>query len=94
MRQQNEEIRNQFLIEFGKNVKKIRQKKKLTQIDLAMRINGDNNKIGRIERGEYNFKVSSLLVIAQALDVEITELFKIESLKFLKNNILEYIDNK
>ena len=65
----------------------------MSQIDLAMRINGDDNKIGRIERGEYNFKVASLLVIAQALDVEVTELFEIKDINFLKNNILEYIDN-
>ena len=71
----------------------IRKNKKLSQIDLAMRINGDDNKIGRIERGEYNFKVASLLVIAQALDVEVTELFEIKEINFLKNNILEYIDN-
>ncbi len=93
MRKQNEKIRDQFLIEFGKNVRRIRREKKLTQMDLAMRINGDSNKISRIERGEYNFKISSLLVVAQALDIEVIELFKIKNLDYLKHNILEEIDD-
>ena len=92
MKQQNEKIKDQFLIEFGKNIKRIRKQKKLTQIELAMRINGDNNKISRIERGLYNFKISSLLVIAEVLDVEIEELFKINNLNYFKKNILECID--
>lgn len=93
MKEQNEKIKNQFLIEFGKNVREIRKNKKLTQIELAMRINGDNNKIGRIERGAYNFKISSLLIIAQALEVEVVELFNIKDLNLLKNRILQNTNN-
>jgi len=93
MKEQNEKIKNQFLIEFGKNVREIRKNKKLTQIELAMRINGDNNKIGRIERGVYNFKISSLLIIAQALEVEVIELFNIKDLNLLKNRILQNTNN-
>ena len=94
MKQQNKEVKDQFLVEFGKNVKKIRKEKKLSQLDLAMRINGDDKKISKIERGVYNFKIASLLIIAQALDVEVKELFNITNLNLLKKNILESIDNK
>lgn len=93
MRQQSEKIQKLFLKEFGENIKKIRQRKNLTQLDIAMRINGDANKISRIEGGKYNFKISSLLVLAQALDVDIKELLEIKNLDFFKNNILEYIDS-
>ena len=92
MRKQNKKLQNLFLKEFGENIKKIRQSKNLTQLDLAMRINGDAGKISKIERGVYNLKVSSLLVLAQALSVDIKELLDIKDLDFFKNNILEHID--
>ena len=57
-----------------------------------MRINGDDNKISKIERGVYNFNVTSLFVLAQALDVKIEELFEIKNKSFITKNILEDID--
>lgn len=92
MRQQKEKTKKLFLEELGKNVKKIRKSKKLTQIDLAMRINGDNNKISRIERGLYNFNVTSLLVLANALEVTLIDIIDIENIDFLIKNILENVD--
>lgn len=89
MQKLNEEIKQKFLLEFGRNVRKIRKHKKLSQYDLAFRINGDEMKISRIERGLYNFGISSLLILAKALEVEVIELFKIEDIKFLQNNIWE-----
>ena len=94
MKQQNEEVKDQFLVEFGKNVKKIRKEKKLSQLDLAMRINGDDKKISRIERGEYNFGIASLLIVAQALEVDLSELFNIKNIDYFKNNILTSVDKQ
>lgn len=83
----NQKIKDEFLIEFGKNIKRIRKQKNLTQTDLALRINGDEMKISRIERGLYNFGVASTLIIAQALEVEVKELFEIENIKYFQNFI-------
>ncbi len=83
----NDDIKQQFLIEFGKNVKKIRKQRKISQLELAIKINGDNNKISRIERGLYDFKLSSLLIIANVLEVELNELINLENINFFKNNI-------
>ena len=92
MRQQSKKIQDLFLKEFGENIKKIRKRKKLTQMDVAMRINGDASKISKIERGVYNFNFTSFLVIAQALDVKLHELIAIENIDFFIKNILEDID--
>jgi len=85
----NEEIMQRFLIEFGENFKKIRLKKKLSQTIIASRINGDEKKIGRIERGEYNFGIASILILAYALDVKVCELISIDNIEFLKTHIWE-----
>jgi len=87
--QLNNEIKNQFLFEFGENIRKIRIQKKLSQTELASRINNDAKKISRIECGLYNFGVASILILAKALDVEITQLFDIKNIEFLKNHIWE-----
>lgn len=87
MKQLNEKIKNEFLVEFGLNVRKIREQKNLTQTELANRINGDAKKISRIELGRYNFKISTLLIIAEALDVDVSELFNISNIDYLKQNI-------
>ncbi len=94
MKQQNKKIKDQFLVEFGKNVRRLRKKQKLTQTDLANRINGDTKKISRIEKGEYNFGIASLLIVAQVLEVDLTELFNIKNIDYFKNNILESVENE
>ncbi|MBN2662440.1 MAG: helix-turn-helix transcriptional regulator [Bacteroidales bacterium] len=85
----NEEIQKQFLIELGKKIKIIRKEKKMTQQDVAIRLNGDKQKISRIERGMYDFKISSLLIIAYGLDIEVDELLKIKNIEKFKNLIWE-----
>ena len=85
----NKNIKQQFLDEFGKNLRAIRKQKDLTQVDLALKINGDESKIGRIERGLYDFRISSLLILAKSLEIKVEDLFKIENLEFLKKHIWE-----
>lgn len=83
----NDKIKNQFLKEFGENCKKIRESKELTRSELSQRINGDENKIGRIERGEYDFKISSLLILANALEIYVEELINFKNSNILKKII-------
>ncbi len=88
----NEEVKKQFLIEFGKNLRKIRKQKKMSQTNLAMRINGDIQKIGRIERGEYDFKISSILILANVLEISVEQLIGFKNINNLKKLIWEYTE--
>ena len=72
----DEAIKQELLNIVGNNIRRIRKSKSMTQADLAFKLNVDPGKIGRTERGEYDFKISSLLFIAKGLDVDICELIK------------------
>lgn len=85
----NNTVKDEFLIHFGANIKRLRKLKELSQKQLANRINGDVTKISRIEQGLYDFKISSALILANALDVQICELFDFEEAAFLQKNIWE-----
>ena len=60
---------------FGKNVRKYREKKKLTQERLAELCDLHRTYIGGIERGERNVSLENIQKIAEALGVKIKELF-------------------
>ncbi len=61
---------------FGKRIKELRKKKKLTQEQLGELVGVDYKQIGNIETGTYFTTMPTLERIAGALDVEIEELFK------------------
>jgi transcriptional regulator with XRE-family HTH domain len=63
------------LKEFGKNVRKIRIIKGLSQKQLGAKSSLNHNYIGAVERGERNLSLKSIQKIAQGLDVEIYTLF-------------------
>lgn len=60
----------------GKNIKKLRQIKGLTQESLAFKCGLSQGYIGHLECGVRGYTQKSLELIAKALDVEIIELFK------------------
>lgn len=64
-----------FMKAFGKNLKMLRHKAKLSQEDLANDCDISISQIGRIERGEINTSISTLYVLAKALKMEIKDLF-------------------
>jgi transcriptional regulator with XRE-family HTH domain len=72
-----------ILMAVGDKLKNIRQQKNMTQEDLALQAGIAISQIGRIERGKLNPSVSTLFVIALALEVEPKELFNFEEL-FIK----------
>lgn len=76
-----------FLKDVGKNIKKIRKEKKMTQLDLAMKCNTDVRKIGGTERGQYDFRISSIMVIANGLDINAEELIDFKLLNLLRQDI-------
>src|SRR5690554_4383657 len=63
----------------GSNIKKIRESKGLTQVDLVGKIEGeiDTTNISRIEAGRTNPTVFTLYRIAVALEVSVKELLDI-----------------
>jgi transcriptional regulator with XRE-family HTH domain len=87
----NETVKQQFLKDFGTNLKKLRQQNNITQAEFAYRCGGttDTKKIGRTERGEYDFRLSSLLVLARGLDVEVSKLLYFTFPKELGRNLWE-----
>jgi transcriptional regulator with XRE-family HTH domain len=71
---------NKRLQYVGQRIKKLRQSQNITQNQLAFEAGISTNQLGRIERGELNTGVSTLFAIADALNMEINELFIFEDL--------------
>ncbi|AUP79486.1 XRE family transcriptional regulator [Flavivirga eckloniae] len=74
----NETDKNNFKVLFGKNLKRIRESKKLSFRQLATRCNIDYSDISKIEKGKRNIQLSSLLELSIGLDVHPKELFDFE----------------
>ncbi len=67
---------SQELILLGGKIKKIREKKLMSQSTLASMCDVDIRTIQRIEKGEYGFGVPLLFAIANALDIKVESLVK------------------
>lgn len=68
----------QFLKSFGKNLRKIRLERKLTQEELANRADIEISQVSRIERGIINTSISQVYQIAKAMEIHPKELFDFE----------------
>ena len=64
-----------YIKRFGENLRKIRISKKISQEVLAFASDIPISQVGRIERGEVNTTISSVKVIANALEIDIKDLF-------------------
>jgi len=64
------------LLELGKRLRSIRLRRKLTQVDLEIKTGINNGDISRIENGQKNLEFYTLVKLADALEVELTDLFK------------------
>lgn len=60
----------------GKNIKRLRLAKGMTQLDLAAECAMEYSNIARIEAGNTNPTVRTLLKIARALGISLSELVK------------------
>ena len=63
---------------FGDNLRKIRNKKGFTMMELAFEAEIEYSQIAKIERGVSNTTISTAFVLAKALDVKTIELFRFE----------------
>lgn len=64
-----------YLKQLGQNLRDNRKKKGLTMEDLAHEAEIEYRQLGRIERGEVNTSVISLLRLCEALKIEMKDLF-------------------
>ena len=62
------------LLKFGRVIRKYRQLAGLSQEALSEIVECDKNTIGRIERGETDFRISLLLRLAEELEVSLTRM--------------------
>lgn len=60
---------------FGRKLAYVRKSKKVSQMKLAELVDMNFNYIGQIERGEANVTIHTMHVLADALDIEMKELF-------------------
>lgn len=65
-----------ILITFGKNIRAIREEKKISQEELAFKSGVSVYYISRIERGKANVGLETLYKIVKALGLEIPEWLK------------------
>ncbi|WP_370896929.1 helix-turn-helix domain-containing protein [Chryseobacterium gossypii] len=68
-------IDKEFIILFGKNLRKLRESKEMSMQTLADTINIEYSQISRIERGLINTSIGTAYEIAKALEIDIKELF-------------------
>ena len=64
-----------ILIEFGEMVRKIRKEKEISQEELGRKANLHRTYIGMIERAEKNITLLNIEKIADALEININNLF-------------------
>ena len=62
--------------QLGKNMKRIRAKKKMSQGDIARALEVDRGYISNIENGKKNPTIATIQKLANALGVSADELFK------------------
>ena len=66
------------LLTFGENVRKLREAKGLSLRNLAAMCNLDHSGIGKIERGELNVTILTVLELAKGLDLHPKKLFDLD----------------
>jgi len=64
-----------FLKEFGMNLRQLRKEKGFTMEALADEVGLEYRQLGRIERGEVNTTIVTLLRISEVLKVDLNVLF-------------------
>ena len=61
---------------FGKNLKKFRRSKGLSQEELSLELDLDGSYIGKVENAKLNITIDKIISIANYLEIDVIELFK------------------
>lgn len=67
-----------FILLLGKQIKKLRKEKSLTQQELAYKCDMEKSNLIRIESGRTNPTTKTLKTIADALDLKVKDFFDFE----------------
>ena len=84
---------NEIIKQLGIKIKEIRKLNNLTQAELVEKINVDSKYISRLETGTSIASISTLIKISKVLNVELSDIFTVESLQ-KKKKIIELINIK
>lgn len=68
------EIDRKHLKKLGENIKRLREAKEISLRQLSYACNVDNSKIAKIEKGQINITFTTLMQLANGLDVHPSEL--------------------
>lgn len=68
----------QLLKKIGVRIKQIRTEKGLSQSDLAYEVPMEKANISRLESGQFNTKIITLYNVAKALDMDLSDLLKLD----------------
>lgn len=81
--------------QLGENIQKLRKARKITQEQLAEFVGIDPKNISRIEKGNNYPTAENLSLIANALGVDIYELFVFDDISYdkMRKEILNALDN-
>ena len=61
---------------FGKNLRKFRKMKGLSQEDLSLELELDGSYIGKVENAKLNITLDKIISIADFLGIDVIDLFK------------------
>lgn len=61
---------------FGKNLRKYRKMKGLSQEDLSLELELDGSYIGKVENAKLNITIDKIISIADFLGIDVIDLFK------------------
>lgn len=67
-----------FKLLFGRNLKKLRSEQKLSYRQLALRCDVDYSDISKIEKGDRDIQIGTVLELAKGLGIHPKELFDFE----------------
>ena len=61
---------------FGRNLKKFRRMKGLSQEELSLELDLDGSYIGKVENAKLNITIDKIISIADYMGIDVIELFK------------------
>jgi transcriptional regulator with XRE-family HTH domain len=67
-----------YIVDLGVHIRQLRERKSISQQNLADMCNMPKTSIGRVERGEVSVTIRTLIKIANALEIEPKELLNFQ----------------
>ncbi|WP_089742650.1 helix-turn-helix domain-containing protein [Chryseobacterium taihuense] len=72
--------KKEYQVAIGKRIKQLREKKNISQVELAALCNFEKSNMSRLEAGNTNPTAYTLHIIAQKLEIEAFEILKFKTL--------------